>query len=589
PLDTPSTTPIPACPQNYAVTRISAGPVVSGTTLISGSACDDCYVVANLPFTYYFYNQPFTSVKVVDNGLLSFAGTPDVGFNNYCIPDPNPRTNVIYALWRDLTMDRDLQQCLDIGCGVFTSVSGTAPNRIFNIEWRALSLSMSNPFTPVYLEVRLYEGQQKWDVIYSRLDTTDSRNATVGAQQDVTGLVSVLYQCPGVPSVLNNGDMLTYRLETICPPPTTTATATRTAPPTSTNTPTSTPTAPVTTDTPTATATWTGMYVAARVLLEGRPTPPSAVQGVSVTLSLQPVVGGTPVDYTAATNQDGYLYLAPDLPPGDYRWRVKNAQTLALGGTTSLLSGQNSLDLGTMIEGDADNNNCVNALDFIIVKTSFGKSIGQPGYDERADFTGDRAVTLQDFNLSRAHFSQCGAPLLGTAGTATPSPTTTPEVTATPATDTTLIGRVVLGGRTAPPSARQSVSVTLSLLPVGGGTAATYTSVTDDYGYMTVTTGLVPGPYTWRIKNDQTLAISGTTTLVTGDNQVDMGVFKEGDADDSNCVNAVDFIITKMTYGKSVGQLGYDARADFTGDGAVSTQDFTLLKTNFNQCGPAGP
>ena len=24
------------------------------------------------------------------------------------------------------------------GCGVFTSVSGTAPNRIFNIEWRAV-------------------------------------------------------------------------------------------------------------------------------------------------------------------------------------------------------------------------------------------------------------------------------------------------------------------------------------------------------------------------------------------------------------------------------------------------------------------
>ena len=80
----------------------------------------------------------------------------------------------------------------------------------------------------------------------------------------------------------------------------------------------------------------------------------------------------------------------------------------------------------------------------------------------------------------------------------------------------------------------------------------------------------------------------GTTTLLLGDNQVEMGVLKEGDADDSNCVSAVDFIIVKLSYGKSPGQAGYDGRADFNGDSIVSTPDFTLLKANFNQCG-AGP
>lgn len=44
----------------------------------------------------------------------------------------------------------------------------------------------------------------------------------------------------------------------------------------------------------------------------------------------------------------------------------------------------------------------------------------------------------------------------------------------------------------------------------------------------------------------------------------------------------------KGTFGKSVGDPGYDGRADFNGDGLVSSVDFTLLKVNFGT-GGAGP
>ena len=44
----------------------------------------------------------------------------------------------------------------------------------------------------------------------------------------------------------------------------------------------------------------------------------------------------------------------------------------------------------------------------------------------------------------------------------------------------------------------------------------------------------------------------------------------------------------KFAYGKSVGQSGYDWRADFNGDDTISSQDFIMLRTNFSQCG-AGP
>ena len=49
------------------------------------------------------------------------------------------------------------------GFGIFTSVSGTAPNRIFNIEWRAQYFPGSGS---AGFELRLYEGQCRFDVIY---------------------------------------------------------------------------------------------------------------------------------------------------------------------------------------------------------------------------------------------------------------------------------------------------------------------------------------------------------------------------------------------------------------------------------------
>ena len=47
---------------------------------------------------------------------------------------------------------------------IFTSITGSAPNRIFNIEWRALYFAGTLAL-PTY-ELRLYEGQTRFDVIY---------------------------------------------------------------------------------------------------------------------------------------------------------------------------------------------------------------------------------------------------------------------------------------------------------------------------------------------------------------------------------------------------------------------------------------
>ena len=53
------------------------------------------------------------------------------------------------------------------------------------------------------------------------------------------------------------------------------------------------------------------------------------------------------------------------------------------------------------------------ATDFTLLKGTFGKSQGQPGYDDRADFNGDQVVNASDFSLQRANFGIAGSPPIG--------------------------------------------------------------------------------------------------------------------------------------------------------------------------------
>jgi N-acetylneuraminic acid mutarotase len=75
--------------------------------------------------------------------------------------------------------------------GIFTSTSGVAPNRIFNIEYRT---SYYNTNTMLNYEVRLYEGQTAFDVIYGTIVPIGAANDSqlaVGVQKDTTLFTSV--------------------------------------------------------------------------------------------------------------------------------------------------------------------------------------------------------------------------------------------------------------------------------------------------------------------------------------------------------------------------------------------------------------
>ena len=143
-----------------------------GTTLVPGSQCDDCVNTVALPFSYGLYDQTFNAINVSSNGNAQFT-TTDSAFTNVCLPWLT-HDYTIFPYFDDLDMDAGG------AFGIYTSVSGTAPNRIFNIEWRAQYFPNTGTAN---LELRLYEGQTRFDVIYGTVSNGNT-SATAGVQKN---------------------------------------------------------------------------------------------------------------------------------------------------------------------------------------------------------------------------------------------------------------------------------------------------------------------------------------------------------------------------------------------------------------------
>src|SRR5207248_1351254 len=151
--------------------------------------------------------------------------------------------------------------------------------------------------------------------------------------------------------------------------------------------------------------------------------------------------------------------------------------------------------------------------------------------------------------------------------------TVTPTRTGTPTPPNLLVGHVTWQGRPPQPNALEQLPVSLTLRLQSGGPDNEYTGMTTDAsGFFTASVGSLPnGTYNWRVKGPQYLANIGSAALTgVAVTNVDMGLMKVGDCDDNNVVNAGDFVILSASFGKIVGQPGYDARADFTGDDLVN-------------------
>ncbi len=230
----------------YVITQ-GTDRVVPGNTNI-GSDCDECDTFIPLPFDFQLYGTTYTGVNVSSNGRLDFVNANEPGgFITACLPSPPnyftglPYDNTIFPLWQDQLTSAGAPGCASFpggACGVFTSVTGSAPNRIFNIEWR--TVLYADQTAPQNFEVRLYENDpnQRFDVIIGTLTPPifAERQWVSGVQGD--GNLGFYTEdfciCPPA-SPTPNGSR-TYLL-TPCGTPTPTPTATPTATPRPTPTP----------------------------------------------------------------------------------------------------------------------------------------------------------------------------------------------------------------------------------------------------------------------------------------------------------------------------------------------------------------
>ncbi|MBL7743632.1 MAG: DUF4082 domain-containing protein [Chitinophagaceae bacterium] len=145
------------------------------------------------------------------------------------------------------------------------------------------------------------------------------------------------------------------------------------------------------------------------VTLQGRPASPNAQWIVPIKVELYVTGNSTPVaTYNTTTDNTGQFTIT-GLPVGTFNVKVKSSHTLARVKTGQVLvTGGNAISFGTLLEGDANNDNYVTAIDFSVLLNSYNKTIGDPGYDARADFNNDGFVTAIDFSLLLANYNQAG-------------------------------------------------------------------------------------------------------------------------------------------------------------------------------------
>jgi hypothetical protein len=173
----------------------AAGVAIDPGTTEIGVRCDDCTALLTLPFPVRMYGTNYTAARVSSNGTLQFT-TDDASYSNNCLPQPGTLGVAICPHWDDLLTN-------GAGEGVFTSVRGSSPNRILNIEWRGRYYSGGGT---VNFEVRLFEDNTRFQIVFGRIDEGGA-NATVGVQH--TSLPPTQFSC-NTAGLLTAGTELTF-------------------------------------------------------------------------------------------------------------------------------------------------------------------------------------------------------------------------------------------------------------------------------------------------------------------------------------------------------------------------------------------
>lgn len=163
--------------------------------------------------------------------------------------------------------------------------------------------------------------------------------------------------------------------------------------------------------------------VTGQVDLEGRSPAPNAAWSIPLTVQFYPAGETTPAyEFTPTTDNTG-AFTVQGVEAGTYDIAVKNVHTLQnIVRDVEIVAGQaNQVDVGTLREGDSNNDNFVTIVDFSILANTFNLCAGDGGYDERPDFNEDDCVGISDFSLLTNHYDEPGDTIGDVQATAAPT------------------------------------------------------------------------------------------------------------------------------------------------------------------------
>ncbi|MFV8347656.1 LamG-like jellyroll fold domain-containing protein [Flavobacterium sp. ZB4P13] len=143
---------------------------LSGTDTSLGTNDDDAISSAiTLPFSFTFAATAYTQIKVSSNGFISF-GAPGTQFLN-SLANAAGQKPFLFSLWDDL-QNRVIPRYI---------VTGTAPNRIFKVEWSQQEWDYNSNADVISFQVWLYETTNVIEYVYNQgASVVNNGSASIG-------------------------------------------------------------------------------------------------------------------------------------------------------------------------------------------------------------------------------------------------------------------------------------------------------------------------------------------------------------------------------------------------------------------------
>lgn len=146
--------------------------------------CDDCEFEVGLPFGFPFFGTAYGAVGISTNGYLTFDRLDGATNGSDFTPDPIPQldsvNNMIAGAWTDLNPNQ--------GGAISYETQGTAPNRLFVVQYDLLPWYGLGDTPRVTMQVLLFEGTNVSQVHVLHQDDYASHGGGVTANTYTQGV-----------------------------------------------------------------------------------------------------------------------------------------------------------------------------------------------------------------------------------------------------------------------------------------------------------------------------------------------------------------------------------------------------------------